>query len=270
MVKCRKHINFWRRNPPRKALDIAELRPAYLKKKRRFETIEDSCAESIRSEALLRTRKTDFSWPAEMLHECRNNLHHCDCAYCPLCARSFRRWLIGQLLRLTQSQTVHIMTVLLEAAECAKLDDLDPRPYRHSLRKRLERAGFETPIIGGYEVVYRAADNRWILHVNLVILNGCHNAMRKFKHGFSSSELHRPVETVMLQDPSEQLSYVLKFTTYHRPFKRIGPGKPRAVPLNRREHRQLVQWMAQFEFSDFLFLYNARRHGEMIVTASHS
>ena len=71
--------------------------------------------------------------------------------------------------------------------------------------------------------------------------------------------------TVALWDLPEQLSYVLKFGTYHRPHKQRGSAKSRAVPLNKSEHLALVQWMHQREFKDFLFFYNAGRRGPKIV-----
>jgi hypothetical protein len=35
--------------------------------------------------------------------------------------------------------------------------------------------------------------------------------------------------------------------------------KGQAVPLNSPEHHALVTWMSQYEFQDFLFLFNAYR-----------
>ena len=71
-----------------------------------------------------------------------------------------------------------------------------------------------------------------------------------------------------VKDAAEQLSYVLKFTTYHRPHQQRGPTKAKAVPLNLSEHLELVRWMARYEFSDHLFLFNARRRGASIEFSS--
>jgi hypothetical protein len=67
-----------------------------------------------------------------------------------------------------------------------------------------------------------------------------------------------------VKDPVEQLSYLLKFTTYHRPYEQHGTKKSKAVPLNPPEHFELVRWMAQYTFTDHLFLFNARRRGVSI------
>jgi hypothetical protein len=69
-----------------------------------------------------------------------------------------------------------------------------------------------------------------------------------------------------LKDPAEQISYLLKFTTYHRPFRQTGSKRPPAKPLNEREHAALVNWMAQYEFTDMMFLYGVRRKGDRLVT----
>jgi hypothetical protein len=265
----RKKGVFWRRGKPELKHDITALRPASLPKGKRFETLQDVQAESERSENLLRPVGKKKSLLTETLLECREGYYDCDEPFCPICARGFRRWLIGELLRITEDETVQVMTVLLKAAERTEIESLDPTTYGHLLRKRLQRAGLgDTPVIGGYEIVYRAQDKRWILHINLVMIGGDSAAIEKFKQSFSDSELDRPFVGVALKDRPEQLSYVLKFTTYHRPHERTGAKRQAAKPLNRREHQQLVNWMALFGFPDFLFLYNARRQGSMVVTAA--
>ena len=67
----------------------------------------------------------------------------CDQTYCPLCARVFRRWFIGELLRLAEMATksVATLTVLLKKAPHDKIDTLDPKEFRGMLRQRLLRAG---------------------------------------------------------------------------------------------------------------------------------
>jgi hypothetical protein len=120
-------------------------------------------------------------------------------------------------------------------------------------------------VIGGVEVAYRAIDKKWILHINLIIIGGRKAYIKKFQASFARSDIDRPVVTVGLNNRAEQLSYVLKFTTYHRPFTQRGPAKSPARPLNGPDHRALVHWMHQREFTDFLFLYHARRKGSVIV-----
>jgi hypothetical protein len=265
MSTKRKRTVFWRRKTPSKKHDITLLMPRSLPKGKRFETPKDVHEESERSEALLGTAEE-----VEILASCRIG-PACNNTFCPICARRFRRWFIGELLRIVENETrpVRVLTVLLEAADRKSISDLDFRRHGNALRKRLERAGLKNAVvIGGVEMVYRAKDYKWILHINLVVIGGRRASIKKLEKTFSRSDIERPVLTVKLKDLPEQLSYLLKFVTYHRPFAQRGPAKSRALPLNRPEHRELVEWMHRYQFTDFLFLYNARREGSVITVAA--
>jgi hypothetical protein len=158
---------------------------------------------------------------------------------------------------------------LLEASPRGELQNLQIDRYSQSLRKRLERAGLaDVPVLGGFEVVYRARSKEWVLHINLVIFGGNERGIAKFEQGFRGENFYRPVERTGVNDPAEQLSYVLKFTTYHRPHQQRGSKKSKAMPLNPSEHLELVRWMARHKFSDHLFLFNARRRGASIELSS--
>jgi hypothetical protein len=265
MSNKRKMPKFWCRKKPNKKHNIALLMPSYLPKGKRFETPEDVYAESERSEALLGTTEE-----ATILAGCRSG-PACNNTFCPICARRFRKWFIGELLRIVENETrpVRVLTVLLEAADRKDISNLDFRHHGHALRKRLQRAGLGGAVaIGGVEMAYRAKDKKWVLHINLVIIGGRKASMKKFQESFARSEIDRPVVTVGLKNRAEQLSYVLKFTTYHRPFTQRGPAKSPARPLNGPDHRALVQWMHRYQFTDFLFLYNARRKASVITVAA--
>jgi hypothetical protein len=208
-------LPFWRRKVPPAKYDVSLLRPETLPKGKRFETVQDERRESKRSEALLRSTGDGNLDLAETLRDCRNGLYHCDQPFCPICARIFRRWLTGRLLRSVGSLTsVKIYTVLLQEAPSENLAELDPAPFFHLLRKRLQRAGLNVPVIGGFEVVYKAKRKVWILHINLVIVGGKQSAHEAFKETFDNGEFDRPIISAELNDPEEQLSYVSKFATY--------------------------------------------------------
>jgi hypothetical protein len=255
---------FWRRRWLNQKFDIAALRPENLPKGRRFETIEDATAESERSEARLRGIDGKDRFLPVLLHNCRHGDNRCDQPYCPICGRTFRRWLISELLRLTQGRSAQTITLLLE--ESADLKTLNPKAYHRRLRKRLQRAGFgTTPVIGGYEVVYRAKERHWVLHLHLLAIEVEASAIKKLRQSLNGSQFKRPIVTRPLADRPEQLSYLLKFTTYHRPHQRPDTKRQAPVPLNKREHWQLASWLAQFEFQELLFLFNVRRRGSSIV-----
>jgi hypothetical protein len=155
------------------------------------------------------------------------------------------------------------MTVLLAASP--HIHDLDHTQFRHSLRKRLDRAGLQDArLIGGFEIVWRADQKLWVLHVNLLFIGAPPEALTAFEDSFAKSPLDRPTKLVTMRDAPKQLSYLLKFTTYHRPHRRIGNRPSKAKPLNSNEHVALIKWMNQFSFSDMLFLYGVRREGAVL------
>jgi hypothetical protein len=263
MGQKRRKPPFWCRSKRNIKYDIAQLRPANMPRGQRFETLADARRESERSEKLLRSYYPGSKLIAEYLQECRAGHYECNKPFCPICARQFRRWFIEELLRATESQKdVHVYTLLLKEAPKDKIDTLDPAPFRHALRKRLQRSGLDAvPVIGGFEIVYKAVQQVWILHANLVMIGGDKKARKKFKKTFQGDDFDRPLLRTALKDRAEQLSYVLKFTTYHRPHEQQGPARGPAKPLNPREHAALLKLMSRFEFQDFLLLINARRQG---------
>ena len=263
MAKPRRQPPFWRRQTPSREYDIELLRPAGLVRGKRFETLADAQQESERSEQLLGSFTGGSKELAELLQECRAGDYECNRPFCPICARVFRRWFIGELLRITKGdEPVRIYTVLLEEAPQDKINDLDPTTVPDRLRKQLQRAGLgKVPVIGGIEIVYKARKRVWLLHANLIMIGGRNSARKEFKGTFQGDGLERPLVRAKLNDKAEQLSYALKFTTYHRPYEQHGSKRSKARPLNPKEHAALLKWMSQFEFKDFLLLINARRQG---------
>src|SRR4051812_23386539 len=99
MTKLRRKPPYWRRSIPAAPFDIVKLRPHTLPRGERFETHGDCRDESLRSEALLAAQRR--GGPCGVyLQECRDGDYHCEKTYCPGCARIFRRYLTGELLRL--------------------------------------------------------------------------------------------------------------------------------------------------------------------------
>jgi hypothetical protein len=264
MNKASQAERHWRTRKPPRSCDMTFLKPPSLGKSKRFETISDAIAESLRSEGVLKT--TNRAILSQLyLHECRARYYHCEQIYCPLCSRAFRRWFIGEILRAANlcPNAGPVMTVLL--AKSQNVRDLDPADYRPLIRRRLDQAGLSRiPVIGGFENVYRAQDKSWVLHINLLFLGGTKLAFNKFEGLFASTPFGRPTKAVPLRDLPEQLSYLLKFTTYHRPLRQAGPKRSPAKPLNARDHVALVTWMSQFEFADMMFLYGVRCEGNRL------
>jgi hypothetical protein len=271
----RRRMPFYLRSGPKPQHNIRLLRPHLLPLGERFETLEDVYRYSQDSEEKLAVsdRREDRRL-ADDLNECRTSDRNCGSPSCPICARLFRIWYIGELLRIVEevgAAQVYIETILLAQAPYDKIDVLDVKRYDALLRKRLNRNGLgDAAVIGGYENVYRAKSKIWMMHLNLVIIGGNVEDIRAFEDTFSKSQIQKPTILQMLEDLKRQLSYILKFVTYHRPFAQLDSTKSPPVPLNPREHCALVSWMAQWRFQDFMFLFNARREGTKIVSGSWS
>src|SRR5260370_33822629 len=158
MGQERKKPPFWRRGKPNPKYDISVLRPANMPRGQRFETLADARNESERSEKLLLSFSGGSRIIGEYLQECRAGDYQCNKTFCPICGRIFRRWFIGELLRVTKGcDPVQIYTVLLKEAATNKIDELDPAPFRAVIRKRLQRSGIaKIPVIGGLRTRYTA------------------------------------------------------------------------------------------------------------------
>jgi hypothetical protein len=271
----RRRIPFYLRREPKPEYDIRLLRPALLSLGRRFETFKDAQQYSLASEQKLDSSERREDWLlADCLHECRTSSQRCGQPYCPICARRFRIWFIGELLRISHnilSARIHIVTILLHQVRYDQVGLLNVKACGAMLRKRLIRNGLaDAAVIGGTEIIYRARLKSWVLHANLVIVGGDIRSIEQFKATFANADFINPAICQQLKDLPEQLSYILKFATYHRPFAQIGSTKGDAKPLNPREHCALVSWMAQWQFQDFMFLFNARREGAKIVASPWS
>jgi hypothetical protein len=139
------------------------------------------------------------------------------------------------------------------------LKDADLRRAKEMLRKRLDRAGFKGAIVaGGVEVAWQENHQRWLLHAQLLAIGVAAQAWKQLEAALEDSGTDHPVRTKLLRDPDEQLSYCVKFVTYHQPGRRkVGLPPDRLV--------ELAAWQSQYRFEDFLFAYGARRRGNRLV-----
>jgi hypothetical protein len=181
---------------------------------------------------------------------------------CPPCARRYRLWLTSNLLGLAaQAPPAFIATILLEAVKGPALNKIEPGILHERVRKRLIRAGVKAAI-GGTEASYEAEENRWIIHLHLLVFESLELGRAQLREAFSDSNLDRAVVCQPLQDLVAQISYLQKFQTYHRPGRRGSKHRRRAYPMKPEQIGQLAQWTRRFRFEDFLFVLGFRRRGE--------
>ena len=204
---------------------------------------------------------------AVALEACRDDAP-CGLTICAGCARRFRFGVIRELLRIaTGYRGMHEVAVIhLETLPVGSLAKADIKRAHDRLRKRLHRLGFAGSIlIGGTEVAWLARDRVWIFHLHLLAIGVAREAWDALEVQLAGSGRSDPLRVDDLRNPERQLSYALKFVTYHRPGK-IGPdGLAKAYPLPRDQLAELAAWSSQYSFDDFVFLFGAKRHGGRIV-----
>jgi hypothetical protein len=192
----------------------------------------------------------------------------CDLPICALCSRRFRFQFIRELVRIAKSYegqgeiaTIDMGTVVAGSLAAATLERL-----RDRLRKQLQRNGFAgSTLIGKIEAGWSNKRKTWIVHAHLLAIGVPDGAWAKLRAALRNSESAIPLKVQSLRDVERQVSYIIKFTTYHRPLDRDGGGRSRAVPLPLARLAELARWWAQYSFDDFPFLFGAHRRGGHIV-----
>jgi hypothetical protein len=180
---------------------------------------------------------------------------------CSRCARRYRLWLTSELLHLTaHGPPAFVATVLLQATQGPTLSEIEPRILHERVRKRLTRADIAAAI-GGTEAAYRAKEDRWIVHLHLLVFDRLEPGRARLREAFPNPVLDRPVVCQRLRNPVPQISYLQKFQTCHRPGVVGFSGRGRTYPMKPEQIGQLAEWTRRFRFEDFLFVLGLRRRG---------
>jgi hypothetical protein len=192
----------------------------------------------------------------------------CNLPICAKCSCYYRRPLIRELVRIAKSYKGphQIATIHLETIPAGSLATATIKRALDRLRKQFQRCGFVRSIlVGGAEVGWDEKSRSWILHVHLLAIGVPEEAWTNLRAALRNSGTATPLKVQPLRDVERQVSYVSKFTTYHRPLGRDGGGRSPAVPLPPTRLAELAAWWARYRFEDFVFLYGARRRGGRIV-----
>jgi hypothetical protein len=125
----------------------------------------------------------------------------CEELLCSRCARRYRLWLASQSLSfVVEPVEAHIVTILLVAVGGGLLHTVSVRAEHHRLRKRLTRSGIRSAI-GGTEAKYEASDDRWVVHVHLLVFGEIKHAIARLRVIAKSDGLERPVKCQRVCDP---------------------------------------------------------------------
>jgi hypothetical protein len=167
---------------------------------------------------------------------------------------------IAQLHALALAKMRHpglrqIATIYLDFFPSGSLGQADLSHIREMFRKRLDRAGFKPAIVaGGIEVAWQANYQRWLLHAHVLAIGVDPQAWQQLEAVLAKSGTADPVKVDELRDGDVQLSYCVKFVTYHQPGRRL-------VPLPPDRLVELAAWWSRYRFEDFFFAYRAGRLG---------
>ena len=214
-----------------------------------------------RNEERLRVLLPRLPEVGRALTECDGARHRCSLPICAVCARAYREGPIAQLHALANAYVGphEVATIYLSLFPPDSLGDADVPRAREMFRKRLDRAGFKGAIVvGGIEVAWQENWQRWLLHAQVLAIGVDADAWGQLEAALEDSGTAKPVDHVPLRDPAEQLSYCIKFVSYHQPGRRL-------VPLPPDRLVELAAWWSRHRFEDFLFAYGARRRGGRLV-----
>jgi hypothetical protein len=185
---------------------------------------------------------------------------------CPCCARRFRLWLGSELVHLTaHGPPAFVATILLQATQGSALSEIEPRILHERVRKRLKRAGIPAAI-GGTEASYRAEEDRWIVHLHLLVFGTLETTAVRLRETFRDPDLDLAVVCQPLRSRAAQISYLQKFQTCHRPGEAGFSGRGRAYPMKPEQIAQLAEWTKSRRFEEFLFMLGFRRRGSRFET----
>jgi hypothetical protein len=146
------------------------------------------------------------------------------------------------------------------------LTDCDVKVVKTRVAQRFRRAAPSAKfVLGGIEAEYLQGDDAFLVHAHLLVSRLPDGELAALRSAFADIDVARAVKKQDLRDPAAQISYILKFTTYHRPGSQNGSRRPTAIPLPDHALKQLTLWRARHGFLDFVFMIGLRRSGGDLV-----
>jgi len=159
-----------------------------------------------------------------------------------------------------------VLTVALDVVSTAELPSCDIRTLKRRAAQRIRRAAPSAQLVlGGIEAEFRHQENVFLVHAHLLISRLPDEEMKALRSAFSDINVTHPVKLQELRDATRQISYLLKFVTYHRPVPQKGSRRSSAIPLPTHAFAQLALWRARYEFFDLVFMKGIRRKGGDLV-----
>jgi hypothetical protein len=230
--------------------------------------IETEAEAEARNEARADALRSRVPEVARKLARCDGDVWACRLPVCAICSRQFRIDVFGQLRRLATSHkgTHETATIYLDKFPLGELHRADLGRAHDFLRQRFNRAGLTgSTLVGGTEVAWQARHQRWLLHVHLLTIRVTEADWGRLDEAWAKSGTADPILRDDLRDLGEQLSYLVKFHTDHKPGQSRANRRARAYPLPRDRLVEFARWSSQYRLEDFLFVYGKRKRGRKIV-----
>jgi hypothetical protein len=142
------------------------------------------------------------------------------------------------------------------------LTDFDVKVLKPRVAQRFRRAAPSAEfVLGGIEAEYRENDDSFLVHAHLLVSRLPRDELKSLRSAFADVGVTRAVKVQAIRAPAAQISYLLKFPTFHRPAPQNGSRRPKAIPLPGHALRQLTLWRARHGLLDFVFMMHLRRRG---------
>lgn len=232
----------------------------------RFET--DAQVLARRQTLITRIDQSTLLWTEKnrlinALAKCTGQPGPCGCTFCPICARQFRRVAYAQTMHAMQAavlggEIVAILTVGLKEVEVGHLASFPVRTTKTALYMQLARLGFKGSLVtGGIEAGRTARRPTWRLHAHLLAIGVQKPALDHLRASLALMG-RGALRVDILLNPVEQISYLYKYVTGHRPAPRTGPSRPSMVPLRGELLADLVSFHDQHSFADLRVMFGGR------------
>lgn len=190
----------------------------------------------------------------------------CICAqpFCQCCSRKFRRWLGANLLKFTENPVYKYAVQI--TAPFHRLSDIDMPGVHNQMRDYLrQEVGAACMVVGGSGVSYSEQLRTWALRINFVIYTNP-DAVRRFKKACRQEHTSWTVVTEEFHGDScrdFQISGVVKPMAFNWP----NAGQPGGSNFSESEWQTfaIIEWLAERDFDDFLFLKGAHLQGNKII-----
>jgi hypothetical protein len=205
---------------------------------------------------------------ARALARCDGDTRACQLPICAVCSRQYRIEVYPQLQGIAASyEGPHqIATIFLSRFPAGQLVQAELKRAHDVLRQRFNRAGLSgSTLVGGTEAAWRVKEGKWLLHVHLLAIGVPETAWGRLDQAWANSGTKDPIKTDELHDPAKQLSYLVKFHTYHKPGQSRANRRADAYPLPVERLGELAAWSSQYQLQDFLFAYGRNKRGRKIA-----